>query len=191
MILYPISSFVDPGNGKRIPEKVTSSSLFSSKGKENQFHMLLFTCLTYTGFHWHPSRHEKANPSPRCRRPLSHVTKKTMSWRKWHFHGIVVWTTFLKLEHQTEAPHGPTYQPKYQGGAHRTQTTHPSITRMWWASAQHRDPPCTLLTHVVNPEPFFFNKKISLVYYVRVRHGFAFLQKARLQGFLMASFNFW
>ncbi len=37
-------------------------------------------------------------PSTGHRRPLSHVAKKTLLWRKWYCHGIVARTVFLKLK---------------------------------------------------------------------------------------------
>ena len=54
--------------------------------------------------HRHPSRHEKPKPSSGRHRPLPHVTKKTLLLRKWHCHGIVARTAFLKLKQKSEAP---------------------------------------------------------------------------------------
>jgi hypothetical protein len=51
-----------------------------------------------------PKRHEKPNPSSGCHRPLPQVVKKTLHWRKWHYHGIVARTTFLKLKQKSETP---------------------------------------------------------------------------------------
>ncbi len=77
--------------------------------------------------HWHPRRHEKPKPSPRRHRLSSHVTKKTLIWRKWRSHGYAVRTTYLKLKQKTEAPQRKT-RPHVPTQIPRRRPPHPNHT---------------------------------------------------------------
>ena len=53
------------------------------------------------------------------------------------FHDLYSWNQNQSRKNHNESP-DPTYQPKYRWVSHHTQITHPSITRMRWASARPR-----------------------------------------------------
>ncbi len=73
--------------------------------------------------------------------PLPHVVKKTLHWGSDHCHGTVSWSSFLKLKQKSGTPHRnprshvPTQISRV---SHRTQITHPPITRIRWTRTGSR-----------------------------------------------------